>query len=77
MKYNKDLFIEHLSGMVRIPTVSSADPEKTRVEEFESCTSISRRRIPWYIRPFSARSSASAPCCTSGPARASRASCPC
>jgi carboxypeptidase PM20D1 len=35
MKYNKDLFIEHLSGMVRIPTVSSADPEKTRVEEFE------------------------------------------
>ena len=35
MKYDKDLFVQHLQGMVRIPTVSSADPEKTRVEEFE------------------------------------------
>ena len=32
--YDKNLYIEHLQGMVRIPTVSSADPEKTRVEEF-------------------------------------------
>ena len=34
MKLDKDLFIKHLQGMVKIPTVSSADPEKTRVEDF-------------------------------------------
>ena len=34
MKYDKELFVKHLQGMVQIPTVSSADPEKTRVEEF-------------------------------------------
>ena len=34
MKYDNKVFIEHLAGMVKIPTVSSADPEKTRVEEF-------------------------------------------
>ena len=34
MQYDKDLFVKHLQGMVQIPTVSSADPEKTRVEEF-------------------------------------------
>lgn len=36
MKYNKELYIEHLRGMVRIPTVSSADPEKTRVDDFKA-----------------------------------------
>jgi acetylornithine deacetylase/succinyl-diaminopimelate desuccinylase-like protein len=35
MKFDKDLFIKHLQGMVQIPTVSSSDPEKTRVEEFK------------------------------------------
>ncbi|MBQ1530639.1 MAG: M20/M25/M40 family metallo-hydrolase [Solobacterium sp.] len=35
MKFDKDLFIRHLQGMVQIPTVSSSDPEKTRVEEFK------------------------------------------
>ena len=34
IKYDKNRYIEHLQGMVRIPTVSSADPDKTRVEEF-------------------------------------------
>ena len=34
MKYDKDLFVKHLQGMVQIPTVSSADPEKTRVDDF-------------------------------------------
>ena len=34
MKYDKELFVKHLQGMVQIPTVSSSDPEKTRVEEF-------------------------------------------
>lgn len=34
MKYDKDLFVKHLQGMVQIPTVSSADPEKTRVSDF-------------------------------------------
>ncbi len=34
MNYDVNRFIEHLQGMVRIPTVSSADPEKTRTEEF-------------------------------------------
>ena len=35
MKYDKDLFVKHLQGMVQIPTVSSADPDQTRVPEFE------------------------------------------
>ena len=35
IQYDKDLFVRHLQGMVQIPTVSSADPEKTRVEEFQ------------------------------------------
>ena len=34
MKYDKELFVKHLQGMVQIPTVSSADPEKTRVDDF-------------------------------------------
>ena len=34
MKYDQKVFAEHLQGMVQIPTVSSADPGKTRVEEF-------------------------------------------
>ncbi len=34
MNYDKELFAKHLQGMVQIPTVSSADPEQTRVEEF-------------------------------------------
>ena len=34
MKYDKELFVKHLQAMVRIPTVSSADPDKTRVEDF-------------------------------------------
>lgn len=34
MKYDKELFTKHLQAMVQIPTVSSADPEKTRTEEF-------------------------------------------
>ena len=34
MKYDKELFAKHLQGMVQIPTVSSADPEQIRVEEF-------------------------------------------
>ena len=34
MKYDKELFVKHLQGMVRIPTVSCADPEKTRVDDF-------------------------------------------
>ena len=35
ISYDKERFIRHLQAMVQIPTVSSADPEKTRVEEFE------------------------------------------
>ena len=35
MNYDKERFVRHLQGMVQIPTVSSADPEKTRVEEFK------------------------------------------
>jgi len=34
LKDKKETFISHLQGMVQIPTVSSSDPEKTRVEEF-------------------------------------------
>ncbi len=34
MNYDKELFVRHLQGMVQIPTVSSADPEKTRVDDF-------------------------------------------
>ncbi len=34
MKYDKELFTKHLQGMVQCPTVSSADPEKTRVDDF-------------------------------------------
>ncbi len=34
MKYDTALFTEHLQKMCRIPTVSSADPEKTRVSDF-------------------------------------------
>ena len=36
MKYDNKLFAEHLQGMVKIPTVSSADPEKTRVDDFKA-----------------------------------------
>ena len=35
MKYDKDLYAAHLAGMVQCPTVSSVDPEKTRVPEFQ------------------------------------------
>ena len=35
ISYDKERFIRHLQAMVQIPTVSSADPELTRVEEFE------------------------------------------
>ena len=34
--YDKEQFIEHLRGMVQIPTVSSSDPEKTRTEKARS-----------------------------------------
>ncbi len=34
MNYDTKLFAEHLRGMVRIPTVSAADPEKTDVPGF-------------------------------------------
>ncbi|MBQ1270289.1 MAG: peptidase M20, partial [Clostridia bacterium] len=34
MKYDNELFVKHLQGMVQIPTVSSADPDKTRVDDF-------------------------------------------
>ncbi|MBQ1887770.1 MAG: M20/M25/M40 family metallo-hydrolase [Firmicutes bacterium] len=34
MKYDTALFAEHLQKMCRIPTVSSADPDKTRVSDF-------------------------------------------
>lgn len=34
MKYDVDKFVSNLSGMVKIPTVSSADPEKTDVPAF-------------------------------------------
>ena len=34
MEYNTDLFVEHLRGMVQIPTVSSADPEKMDTPAF-------------------------------------------
>ena len=35
MKFDRNLYIEHLQGMVRIPTVSVNDPEKTNVEAFQ------------------------------------------
>ncbi len=34
MKYNNDLFVEHLKGMVQIPTVSSVDPDKIDKEAY-------------------------------------------
>ena len=34
MTYDNNLFMEHLKGMIRIPTVSSADPDKMDVEAF-------------------------------------------
>ena len=34
MHYDTEIFTKHLQGMVQIPTVSSADPEATRVDEF-------------------------------------------
>ncbi|MCF0151478.1 MAG: M20/M25/M40 family metallo-hydrolase, partial [Firmicutes bacterium] len=34
MKYNNELYVEHLQGMVQCPTVSNVDPEKIPVEEF-------------------------------------------
>jgi len=34
MKYDNALFAQHLAGMVKFPTVSSADPDKTRVDDF-------------------------------------------
>lgn len=33
--FNKELYIQHLQGMVKIPTVSSVDPNLTKVEAFE------------------------------------------
>lgn len=34
MNFDRNKYIEHLQGMVRIPTVSSVDPEKTDTEAF-------------------------------------------
>ena len=34
MKYDNELYVQHLQGMTRIPTVSNVDPEKLPVEEF-------------------------------------------
>lgn len=34
MKYDKELYVDHLQKMCRIPTVSSADYRKTRVSDF-------------------------------------------
>ena len=34
MKYNNDLYVKHLQGVVQFPTVSNVDPDKLPTEEF-------------------------------------------
>ena len=46
ISYDKNLFIKHLQDMVRVPTVSSADPEKTRTEEFRKLHAVLEEDYP-------------------------------
>ena len=46
MKEKNDLYIEHLKGMVQIPTVSSADPDKTRVDDFKALHAYLEKAYP-------------------------------
>lgn len=46
ISYDKERFIRHLQEMVRIPTVSSADPEQTRVEEFRKLHECLEKNYP-------------------------------
>ena len=73
MNYDKKLFIKHLQGMVQIPTVSSADPEKTRVEEFLKLHAYLEEAYPLLHKTFkqeiigqASASDGSAPGCGSG-----------
>ena len=51
MKYNTELYAAHLAGMVQCPTVSSVDPEQTRVPEFQKLHAFLETAIRWSTRP--------------------------
>ncbi len=53
MKYDNELFIQHLQGMVQIPTVSSADPDKTRVDDFLKLHAYLEEAYPLVHKTFS------------------------
>lgn len=46
LKYNNDLYVEHLIKMCQVPTVSSADHDKTRVEEFQKLHKVFEECYP-------------------------------
>ena len=51
MRYDKELYAKHLQGMVRFPTVSNADPERSTGETFLGSTEYLEETYPWYTRP--------------------------